>query len=67
MEDNRIIVVYGDQAKEMTLSLLAAAQIEKDIPLNARIGIKPNLVTLKPQFLRNRLTPRASSSTCVFF
>ena len=44
MEDNRIIVVYGDQAKEMTLSLLAAAQIEKDIPLNARIGIKPNLV-----------------------
>ncbi len=46
--DDRITVIYGDQAEDLTLSLLGAVHIEEDIPANARIGIKPNLVNSTP-------------------
>ncbi len=48
MNKNDIFVVYGDQIKEMTFSLLEKANIEKLIPSKtAKIGLKPNLVVAR--------------------
>ncbi len=46
--DNRITVIYGDEPKKMTLSLLQEAGPEKEIPKGSKIGIKPNLVNSAP-------------------
>lgn len=52
MEQNQIIKIYGDDYKEMTKQLLAAADLIGRIPdKNCRIGIKPNLVAPTPAFL----------------
>ncbi|NCB30236.1 MAG: DUF362 domain-containing protein [Clostridia bacterium] len=48
MEANRTIyVVYGGDAREMTLALLSAANIKEEIPQGAKIALKPNLVVAK--------------------
>lgn len=49
MEKNEILRIYGTNYKEMTLQLLAQADLAACIPQGAkRIGIKPNLVTPTP-------------------
>ena len=49
MEGNQIIKIYGDDYKEMTKQLLAAADLIERIPnKSCRIGIKPNLVAPTP-------------------
>lgn len=48
MQDNSITVVYGERPDEMTLSLINAVDLKSDIPENAKIGIKPNLVNPTP-------------------
>ena len=46
MEGNQIIKIYGEDYKEMTKQLLAAADLIGRLPdKNCRIGIKPNLVS----------------------
>ena len=46
MKENEILKIYGTDYKEMTKSLLMEAELEKRIPgKEARIGIKPNLVS----------------------
>ena len=44
MTDNEITVIYGDDPKEMTLALLRGIGVINDIPKDASIGLKPNLV-----------------------
>ena len=52
MEENQIIKIYGEDYKEMTKQLLAAADLIGRLPdKNCRIGIKPNLVAPTPAFL----------------
>ena len=52
MEGNQIIKIYGEDYKEMTKQLLAAADLIGRLPdKNCRIGIKPNLVAPTPAFL----------------
>ncbi len=46
--DNRITVIYGNEPKEMTLSLLNEVKIAEKLPKNTKIGIKPNLVNTTP-------------------
>ncbi len=46
--DNKIIVTYGENARKMVRDVLERADLNKLIPQNARIGIKPNLVVSKP-------------------
>ena len=46
--DNRITVIYGEEPKKMTLSLLKQVRIERYIPKDSKIGIKPNLVNTTP-------------------
>ena len=48
LEQDRLLVIYGEDPREMTLKLLEAAQLEKRIPQGALVGIKPNLVVAKP-------------------
>lgn len=48
MKDRRIYLVYGSDAREMTISLMEAANIKDEIPAGAKIGLKPNLVVAKP-------------------
>ena len=46
MKENEILKIYGTDYKEMTKRLLMEAELEKKIPgKEARIGIKPNLVS----------------------
>ena len=46
MKENEILKIYGTDYKEMTKRLLMEAELEKRIPgKEARIGIKPNLVS----------------------
>jgi len=48
MLSNKIYVSYGQDANTMIQEILSVLQIEQDIPENALIGIKPNLVVAKP-------------------
>lgn len=49
MEKNEILVIYGNDYRDMARQVLAAAQIERRIPnRQARIGLKPNLVVASP-------------------
>lgn len=49
MKANEIIKSYGTNYKEMTIHLLEAAKLSSEIPSkDARIAIKPNLVTPTP-------------------
>ncbi len=43
-----ITVIYGNDPKKMTLSLLEKVDPFREIPENSRIGIKPNLVNTTP-------------------
>ena len=43
----KIYMIYGSKAKEMTMSLMEAAKIKDEIPADAKIGLKPNLVVAK--------------------
>ena len=45
---NRIYVNYGQDPGRMVQEILTHMQIERSIPENALIGIKPNLVVAKP-------------------
>lgn len=45
--DRTIHLTYGGDAKAMTLALLAAADIQAEIPQGAAIGLKPNLAVAK--------------------
>ncbi|HHX22964.1 MAG: DUF362 domain-containing protein [Tepidanaerobacteraceae bacterium] len=45
--DRNIYIVYGNEAKSMTLALLEAANVKERIPKGASIGLKPNLVVAK--------------------
>ena len=44
MKQNLLYVAYGNRAREMTIDLMTRAQVADEIPANARIGLKPNLV-----------------------
>ncbi|NLM01496.1 MAG: DUF362 domain-containing protein [Treponema sp.] len=44
----RIIQTYGDDPWKMTNDILEKSKLEKLIPKNASIGIKPNLAVAKP-------------------
>lgn len=48
MKKNEIYVIYGNTPKEMVRELLNQIKPEKEIPQDARVGIKPNLVVAKP-------------------
>lgn len=48
MGRNSIRIIYGEDPKQMVKDLLAAIRPEEEIPANALIGIKPNLVVAKP-------------------
>ena len=48
LDKNEILKIYGHDYKEMTKHLLVFAQLKNMIPENARIGIKPNLVSPTP-------------------
>ncbi len=46
MKDNELIMIYGTEYKEMAKQLLEAANLAERIPSkDARIGLKPNLVS----------------------
>ena len=47
MTDRKIYMIYGSKAKEMTMSLMEAAKIKDEIPADAKIGLKPNLLVAK--------------------
>lgn len=44
MQDRKLYVVYGDEARQMTIDLLTAADAAREIPQGASIALKPNLV-----------------------
>ena len=44
MLNNKIIISYGDQAREMVKELLAEIKIEKNLNKNDLIALKPNLI-----------------------
>lgn len=48
MDRNEILRIYGKQYKEMTKRLLCEANMVSLIPINAKIGIKPNLMSCIP-------------------
>lgn len=48
MRKESIYVIYGDNPKSMILELLNRISPEEGLPLQASIGIKPNLVVAKP-------------------
>ncbi|HEY8392210.1 MAG TPA: DUF362 domain-containing protein [Capillibacterium sp.] len=48
MEKNRITVVYGEDPQTMVEALLMELKPEEEIPREATIGLKPNLVMAKP-------------------
>ena len=48
MKKNEIYRIYGREYKDMTIALLEEAQLFSMIPRDARIGIKPNLVSPTP-------------------
>jgi len=54
---NWIKIIYGDNPKQMVLSLLEAIRPEKEIDRNALVGIKPNLVLAKPSSSGATTTP----------
>lgn len=48
MKRNEILRIYGTEYKEMTKRLLGETGLEKMIPADAHIGIKPNLMSCIP-------------------
>jgi len=46
--NNNIYIIYGKDAKSMTKDLLKYVDVNKYIPRNSKIAIKPNLVVAKP-------------------
>lgn len=48
MKKNRITIVYGEDPRAMVEVLLMRLKPEADLPREATIGIKPNLVLAKP-------------------
>ncbi len=46
--EKSIYIKYGSDGKEMAQSLMQQMNIASEIPENALIGIKPNLVVAKP-------------------
>ncbi|HBR29233.1 MAG TPA: iron-sulfur cluster-binding protein, partial [Firmicutes bacterium] len=48
MQKKQITVVYGEQPREMVVTLLTRLRPEEGLPRNAKIGLKPNLVLEKP-------------------
>lgn len=57
MKNNDIYVIYGDNPKSMVAEILKGAAVEEEIPKNARIGLKPNLVVAKPSSSGATTTP----------
>lgn len=45
--DRKLYMIYGNNAKAMTMALMEAANIKAEIPAGAKIGLKPNLVVAK--------------------
>lgn len=45
--NRNLYMIYGQDAKAMTIALMEAANIKDEIPKNAKIGLKPNLVVAK--------------------
>ena len=48
MQNNELIICYGDQPQSMTRRLLEQIKPEQGLDHNAKIGIKPNLVVPSP-------------------
>lgn len=48
MNKNEIFVAYGEKIHDMVFSVLNASEIEKSIPRNGVVALKPNLVVAKP-------------------
>ena len=48
MNDRRMYVTYGGDARRMTLELMEAARVADGIPAGASIALKPNLVVPSP-------------------
>lgn len=46
--DSRISIIYGSDARKLTLSLLEHSDIKSRVPLGASIALKPNLVVASP-------------------
>jgi hypothetical protein len=53
MDKNKIYVIYGNTPKTMIHNLLNEIKPEKEIPQQAYIGIKPNLVVAKTFYKRS--------------
>ena len=51
MNASEIHIIYGNDPLQMTLSLLAALRIEKELKPEMHIGIKPNLILPSPAAL----------------
>ena len=48
MQNNELVIIYGDQPLDLTLRLLEQIKPEQGLDPKARIGIKPNLVVPSP-------------------
>ncbi len=57
MNRNELHVIYGNTPKTMVQQLLGNLAIEREIPADAKIGIKPNLVVAKPATSGATTTP----------
>ncbi len=57
MNRNELHVIYGSTPKTMVQQVLGDLAIEREIPADARIGIKPNLVVAKPATSGATTTP----------
>jgi len=67
MNKNEIFVIYGDQPKEMVLTLLNEMKPEEGLPKESRIGIKPNLVVAKPAASGATTTPELVEGIVEYF
>ena len=54
--NNRIIITYGENLREMTREILKKSELEKRIPKGSYIGIKPNLVLAAVIFRSNDIS-----------
>ncbi|NLW55680.1 MAG: DUF362 domain-containing protein [Firmicutes bacterium] len=48
MQENQLMVIYGDDPRTMVETLLQKIKPEEGLPRTAKIGLKPNLVLDKP-------------------
>jgi uncharacterized protein (DUF362 family) len=48
MNKEELYIIYGNTPKQMVKEILTSLKIEENIPKDALIGIKPNLVVAKP-------------------